>query len=133
MKFDFSDPISKYTLTIEDNGSVAYAYLLDGDEIVSDVWLYNHGLPSDRADWNNPKGGPFKNVFPYIAHGIFKPLTDATEMRVEWLHEGDSCIGVKLFVRGELFAFLKPGERPGQSKLIEKDGPLGKVLVPNQV
>ena len=37
----YDEPDGGRSVVLEDDGRVAYAYLLEKDTIVSDVWLYN--------------------------------------------------------------------------------------------
>jgi hypothetical protein len=44
---------SNYSVLIEDDGRVAYAYLMEYGDVISDVWLYNHTQAIKVVDWNN--------------------------------------------------------------------------------
>lgn len=51
---------------VEDDGKVAYAYLLKGNDIISDVWLYNQQRTPDTIDWTNKVDMLFLNPKNYI-------------------------------------------------------------------
>ena len=62
----FRSPDPRYSVVIEDDGRVAYAYLLHDDEIVGDVWLYNHGPAPAEPEWRSPDAGvsPYQERLP---------------------------------------------------------------------
>jgi hypothetical protein len=53
--FGIDEPGGDRQVVLEDDGRVAYAYLLERDAIVADVWLYNIG--EDPVDWQRRRGG----------------------------------------------------------------------------
>ena len=116
----------EYAAVFEDDGRVAYAYLCKGRDIVGDVWLYNHGTAPVEPEWEDPSRMPFANPREFTNHGLFEPVKDASEVGFEW-SEGDPP-ALLIFIRGDLFAKLIPGSKPGWSKLAIKDGPLALVL-----
>ncbi len=69
------DERTGYSIIIEDDGKVAYAYLYDAEKrIVSDVWLYNRGENPATIDWSDRSKLPFQNPAGYVSEIIFKPL-----------------------------------------------------------
>jgi hypothetical protein len=105
---------SRHALTdcrviIDDDGRVAYAYLLDPDgTIVGDVWLYNRLPPTDEIDFEG--GAPFLN--PH-AQSPDQPLpTTPAELSVEWLMD-DALLVAEVRLRGAPLARLTPGSQPG--------------------
>lgn len=111
----------------EDNGRVAYAYLLVNGEIEGDVWLYNHGEAPVQSEWENPDSAPFKNPLEF-AHNLENPPSNEADVKIKWEEQKDAPAQAQVYIRGELFAVLKVGEKPGRSKLAKKDGPLAKML-----
>ncbi len=61
------DPASSRSLIVEDDGRVAYAYLLDGKQMIADVWLYNVAPTPDHQDWKDRSQMPFLNPRDYCA------------------------------------------------------------------
>ncbi len=120
------DEGSDYSAVFEDDGKVAYAYLLKGADIVADVWLYNHGEPPDEPEWEDPSRMPFANPEGFANPEPFKPVIDASEVGFKWVEGNPPTL--KIFIRGESFAKLIPGSKPGWSKLAIRDGPLALVL-----
>lgn len=55
-----------YSLIIEDDGRVAYAYLLLNEEIIGDLWLYNQEETPSFSDWSNPDNMPFLNSQQFV-------------------------------------------------------------------
>jgi len=70
-----------YSVVIEDDGKVAYAYLLNKDEIVSDVWLYNQRQTPEQPEWTEKSRMPFLNPRNYAKPVFFTPLTDERDIR----------------------------------------------------
>lgn len=121
-RFDATD----YSAVFEDDGRVAYAYLLKGGDIIADVWLYNHGEPPDEPEWEDPTRMPFANPNGFASPKPFNPITDASDISFKW--NAGNPPTVKIFIRGEPFAKLIPGSKPGWSKLAIRDGPLALTL-----
>ena len=120
-RYDASD----YSAVFEDDGRVAYAYLLEGNGIVADVWLYNHGEPPDEPEWEDPTRMPFANPKGFANPNPFKPVADALEVSFKWI-AGKPIVNI--LIRGVPFAKLTPGSKPGWSKLALRDGPLALTL-----
>jgi hypothetical protein len=100
--FDFGN--DDRPLIIEDDGSVCHAYVRGptGD-VVTAVWLYNRtsGDLEEALDWGEK---PFPSSEAEFRASICKSTNRPTVFSV--------------FIRGELFAILRVGERIGMSKLV---------------
>ena len=120
---------ASYSLVIEDDSNVAYAYLLRDETIVADVWLYNRKSSPVQVEWEQKGGMPFLNPQEYILEDvdfqrlIIKSLSD---VEVKW-----NCAErrVEIDIRGKLVAVLDVGSHVGFSALVKKDGPLARKLV----
>lgn len=124
----FSSENQSYSIVIEDNGRVAYAYLLEGNRIVSDVWLYNHAIPPEKSNWSNKKEMPFLNPKEFLFNDKeISPINDESEVKIEWLRELDTMF-VHVYIRNILFVVLRPDLFPGYSTLVTKNGPLARVF-----
>ncbi len=121
----YSDLDEAYSLIIDDDGRVAYAYLLENKEIVGDVWLYNRELAPDAVDWEEGYL-PYINPSAFIKTDIVDAVQNETEVNLIWAVKND-MMEVKIFIREVLFACVKPGDFPGFSTMVIKDGPLAKV------
>jgi hypothetical protein len=117
---------SDYSAFFEDDGKVAYAYICKGGQIVGDVWLYNHGEASVEPEWEDPSRMPFANPKEFTNPDLFEPVKDVSEIGFEWIEGNPPAL--LIFIRGDLFARLIPGSKPGWSRLAIKDGPLALVL-----
>lgn len=121
----FCESNDRYSVVIEDNGRVAYAYLLWDEEIIGDVWLYNQAATPLIFDTTNEI--PFLNSADFVRKNI-APITADGEVQIIWfLTQGDMA-DATIYVRDELVAGIKNGLNPGWSAMVNMDGPLAKVL-----
>ncbi|WP_146186662.1 hypothetical protein [Pedobacter sp. HMWF019] len=117
-----------YSVIIEDDGKVAYAYLLKENNVIGDVWLYNQAQTPLIANWTDKKELPFLNSKEFIKQQI-EPINDSYEIDLEWSVSNDLAVDkVLIYIRKELIAKLTPGSMPGWSAVVVKDGPLARVL-----
>ena len=125
------DPSSAYSVRFEDDGKVAYAYLHDGAAIVSDVWLYNCQEAPAFPEWKLPDARsrlPFTNPVGYVNENPKPAVRKASDVRCQWVHDSNGLVRVDIFLSRTLFARLKPGSKPGWSRLASRDGPNARVL-----
>lgn len=127
----FIDNRTGYSAIFDDDGRVAYAYLLDeSGSIVSDVWLYNRCSTPVEPEWKAPENMPFANSQAYvnnITHDVFQVVDTISDVNVAWSDEFGR-VKANILIHNELFATLIDGIKPGWSVLASKDGPLAKVL-----
>jgi hypothetical protein len=118
------------SLFFEDNGKVAYAYIIENDEVISDVWLYNHGYPPEQPEWKDKSKMPFRNPRSYVCEHSFLPVKKIEEVTVKWIGQENNqgVIVAQLSIRDKIHAYLKSGSKPGWSRMAIKDGPLAKTL-----
>lgn len=117
----------EYSVIIEDDGVVAYAYLFKGEIIVGDIWLYNQASTPASSKWNK-EDMPFLNPSEFVKNNI-SPITDKNEIAIQWVVKQDTEVDYVLVeIRKELIAKLSEGATPGWSTCVSKDGPLAKVL-----
>jgi hypothetical protein len=118
----------RYSLLIEDDGRVSYAYLLEGRDIIADVWLYNQQEAPNNANWSDQNEMPFLNPKYYILGGkSVLPIENDSDVILNWKYRKE-LKEVDVFIRGERIAILKPNLRPSYSLLVDKDGPLAKKM-----
>ena len=119
-----------YSLIVEDDGKVSYAYLLKERDVISDVWLYNQQKNPNKTDWSNRDDMPFLNPQEYILEDAIMclPIKEDSDVDLEWKCN-DEAIEVKVYVRKELIAILRPYLFPAFSLLVCKDSPLAKKWV----
>jgi hypothetical protein len=119
----------EYQAVIEDDGRVAYTYLLAGKEIVADVWLYNRAPSPQFEPWatDGPWEMPCLNPSNFVSASAFHPPASVEDFHVEWIDQPDGLVA-RIFLRGDLHAELTPGSRPGWCKLAAKDGPCARKL-----
>jgi hypothetical protein len=129
LMLDFTSPCGTYTLTFDDDGKVAYAYLKKGRAILGDVWLYNRCETPDRSEWSDRGNLPFANCRSYMEdEGRIQEPVSLEDITVEWKYTGERPIAF-VYLFGDLFATLSEGEKPGYSRFASKDGPLAKRMV----
>lgn len=116
----------RYSIIIEDDGRVAYAYLYKDDEITGDIWLYNQGEAPVR--YNTSRMLPYLNAAGFIEKNI-EPITSDDEVQILWFLNEDGKAEAIIYVRDELVAKMIDGSKPGWSAMVKKDGPLAKVLI----
>jgi len=123
------DTDGKYSVVIEDNGQVCYAYLLEDKEIISDVWLYNSAETPITTDWGTSDDMPFMNPRSF-SHDENRIIIegDLDQALVNWKFIERKLEKANLVLNGQLIAILKPGAKPGWSINAKNDGPLAKPL-----
>jgi hypothetical protein len=115
-----------YSVIIEDDGRVAYGYLLRERCIIGDVWLYNTTTTPSRVRWEHKKEMPFLNSAHFVQENV-APLRTESEAEIRW--EGyEEPEHADIYIRGQFVARLKSGWKPGWSALVKADGPLARKL-----
>jgi hypothetical protein len=126
---EFKNTIHGMSAIFEQDGRVAYAYLLEQEEFISDVWLYNVDYTPQKPEWKDRLCEmPFRNSIQYVSSPVFKPVIDSNEVHVNWIENNDGNIILNIFVRGELMGILHKGCKPGWSKIASLDSPIAKAI-----
>jgi hypothetical protein len=123
-----SDGPSGYSAVFEDDGKVAYAYLLENGRIVADVWLYNRVATPEEPEWRDRSKAPFLNPRGFSSGEPFRPAASEAEVRFSWSRDAAGQNTLSVFIRGDFHAMLTPGSKPGWSRLARRNGPLASVL-----
>jgi len=124
---NFQSPEPLLTLTFEDTGKVAYAYLKNDGKIVGDVWLYNH-LSIDKPEWDNPNNAPFLNPTSYInPDGIIKKDITIHDVLVDWEKENNSYVAY-IYIFEDLYGVIAEGDKPGYARYATVSNPIAKVM-----
>ena len=119
---------SYYSVIIEDNGRVAYAYLMEGEDCIGDVWLYNQQEAPTDSNWDKQEL-PYLNPAEYLNQDArISPIKDKSEVYLEWAESSsDGTIEVSIYLKEKFIAQIITGSKPGWSTLVIKDGPLAQV------
>jgi hypothetical protein len=117
----------EWSVIVEDDDTVAYAYLLDCGRIVSDVWLYNHGPAPKIAPWRTGTEMPFPNPVEYLINSDATPIPPPESVDVSWPADDLSVMEVTVRIAGEPVAWLAPDAKPGWSALVRRDGPVARA------
>jgi hypothetical protein len=121
----------KYSIIIEDDEKVCYAYLLVDKDIVGDVWLYSRGKAPDTTEWKT-ENMPFLNPLQFVdLEKVLHPITSPDKVELTWHMEENQLKEVQIHVRGELIAKMTIGSKPGWSSAVKADGPLAKKMERN--
>lgn len=117
-----------YSVLIEDDGRVAYAYLLEYGDVIGDVWLYNQEAAPSDSNWAN-QAIPYLNPAEYLSKDSkISPVESENEIRCEWAESpNDGLIEVGIYIKDKFIASIASGAKPGWSALVVKDGPLALV------
>lgn len=116
---------------VEDNGRVAYAYLIRENRMIGDLWLYNQAQSPVEPEWRDRTKMPFLNPVPFVQmSSMAQPLQSGGDVAAEWEIGADGvAMRVKLFLYGQLYGVLAPAAKPGWCVAAVKDGPLAKCLI----
>src|SRR5579872_3891146 len=90
------DPFYDYSIIIEDNGKVCYAYLIYKGDITGDVWLYNQIDAPTKVEWKREEM-PFLNPKEFAKDVHVKPISQTDEISIECLYLNDT--GLLQYVR----------------------------------
>lgn len=119
-----------YSAVFEDDGRVAYIYLLYDGNIINDVWIYNVGSTPKISPWT--KAGakpPFKNSKRFVVDGAFDRVQLAEEIEFRWrAARGDRFDCLEIWVRGVFHADITEKTKPGRCRLASIDGPLARAM-----
>lgn len=115
-------------LLVEIANGVCHAYLRDNSStIVGDVWLYNVATTPETRPWAVKSARPpFLNPSEYInqSHDIMD--YNRNSVSVKWVGESENLAAI-VCMGGKEIAKVSPGEHPGYSALVQKNGPLARV------
>jgi hypothetical protein len=114
-----------WRVIVEDDDQVGYAYLLDDDGVVADVWLYNHGPDPVTRPWTQGAEMPFRNPAEFTGGDKVQLPVSAEGFQVSWSRDG-AKVEAEVRLAGRAIAWLVPGTRPGWSTRVVRDGPLAR-------
>ncbi|HSI83419.1 MAG TPA: hypothetical protein VK970_06520 [Candidatus Methylacidiphilales bacterium] len=123
-----------YSCIIEDDGRVAYAYLMEGKEMIGNLWLYNQEATPAVDAWREDRGTlPYLNSARYVdAQLMLKPLETPGEAEVVWEYRPNGRLHMlHLILRGTHYGVLAPHVKPGWTVAASQDGPLAQHLAGN--
>lgn len=123
-----SDTASGYSVMVEDDGHVAYAYLQDTvGEFLADVWLYNRAETPVEPEWHDRTKMPFLNPAPYVRTDVVLTcMEEPSDISVHWEALEQDMIRAWVYLHKKLVGVLVPGAKPGWSLLAARDGPLAR-------
>ena len=113
----------------EDDGRVAYCYVIEDDNIVSDVWVYNRTKTPTTKPWKEGEEPPYLNPEEYALEMSELPGS-MSDVHIEWENQDGAKPIALVHVSGTLFARVSAAEKPGHARLARKEGPLAKPLLP---
>lgn len=122
----FYNKDENYSVIVEANSKVCYAYLLSNDEIIGDVWLGNQIPISNEIDFSDPSQMPFPNPEEYLLNPK-ELIEDFEPILIDW-EIFSSTKKVIVYFHNDTKVMLKEGAKPGWSNKVKKSGPLAKVI-----
>lgn len=115
-------------VVFDDDDKAGYVYLLIGEQVVGDVWLYNVVEAPQIPEWTNLENMPFANPVGFASEERFEPINDPAEIALDWVVKSGSLWQVRVILRGMEHALLRAGGKPGWCRLAAKASPIAKPL-----
>ena len=125
--YQIRDANSDFSLVVEADDRAAYGYLLERQDFVADVWLFNCQPTPDQFIVFRDGRAPL-NSKEFVSTEPFDPRLLADQVSARWRYDGVRMVGVEIYLRERLHGFLKPGSKPGWCILAAKDGPVALAL-----
>ena len=124
--FAETNPGFGLSVDFEDDGRVAYVYLVDSSgEIIADVWLYNRAPTPSAPEWHDPPVAPYLNPAHYVcAQAHPTPARGPTDISFRWIADPVRGVVVEILLRGDLLGRIWPGAKPGWAAAAARSGPL---------
>src|SRR6266851_4505324 len=101
----YDEPGGVRALVLDDDGKVAYGYLLEREAVVGDVWLYNVAATPNTVDWNDKSQMPFLNPQKFCKAETV-PRLNPQSLEIRWFEAG-----VEVIADGILLARLESGAK----------------------
>jgi hypothetical protein len=125
----YFSPNPDYSVLVEDDGRVAYGYIVRNRKLINRVWLYNRAQTPEKGEWAHKELMPFMNPRAYIRDEEFIPPESTQDISVEWTMKPDGePEEATILIRSVVMARITPEERVGRSRLAKKNNPLARVL-----
>jgi len=112
----------------EDNGDVAYCYILVDGTFRSDVWVYNRKPAPLGEPWKEGVEPPYLNPAGYALEMEALP-SSAADVSIEWRTKAHDSPVALVKIGGRLSATVSAHCKPGCARLARRPGPLAKMLV----
>lgn len=125
---EFPGPDNGFSVVLDEECGVGYAYLRREGKLTSHVWLYNRSGTPDFPEWGAYREPPYKNSRGYVRDAALDPPNSEAEFSVVW-SSSEEAVCVDVLLRGQTIGRLLSTERVGWSLLAVKAGPLAKPLV----
>lgn len=124
----FCKDFKNISIIIEDNGLVCYAYLLIGEQIVSDVWLYNSGFQNANIKFKNENNSTLYNPIEYTENKFSITNVKFLDDVVPDITITNEEVSAILNFKNGLQIKLKSDFFPGWSNNVRKDSPYALLL-----
>lgn len=126
LRYDADD--APYSVVIDIDSLVAYAYLLHHEAVISDVWLFNVGDAPAFPEWSQPENAPFRNPIGFASARPVPAQLRPTDVSVQWRYMDGRLLAARILIAGVVAAQLAPNAKPGWSVWALRNGPLARTL-----
>jgi hypothetical protein len=117
-----------YTVWIDVDQRVAYAYFMNNEGVIGDVWLFNRCEGSATPEWESKIAEP-----PFInTKDNSLPFDKASSVKQDdfrvTIRAKDDPVSAGIYFQSRLIAILKAGESPGRSAFAKEPSILANPL-----
>lgn len=119
---EYPSPYGDYSLVIDEEKEVCYAYLKENGRVVAHVWIYNRGDSPEEFTWKSKgQAPPFKNSKEYVAKINFLLPQSEDAFAVEWTGKtSKGSVIARVFINEIYVADFISGNKVGRSLLSGK-------------
>lgn len=117
-----------FTVIFEDDGRVAYCYMMKSGDIISDVWLYNRAKTPTVYPWKTNELPPYLNPKDFCLEINRELPKSVSDVDIRWKTDSDNNVFAFVIILGSLFSILSSNEKPGRALFAAQSGPLARPL-----
>lgn len=119
------------TIICAEEVGACYAYLMNRNQIVSDLWLFNFLPTPNDEQWKKSNTPPFLNSKKYskLVNEVFD-INSISEngFQIEFFRSDSYGIYSKIYINKKLIGVITENQKPGWSYFAKLNGPLANDL-----